>query len=37
MPKRLSDVLGVSRAALEGEGAFDGFVDIDEEGTWGQA
>jgi len=29
MPKRLSDVLGVSRAALEGEGAFDGFVDID--------
>ncbi len=29
MPKRLSDVLGVSRAALEREGAFDGFVDID--------
>ena len=29
MARRLSDVLGVKRTALEKQGAFDGFVDID--------
>ncbi|MFC1946717.1 hypothetical protein ACFLXY_02220 [Chloroflexota bacterium] len=31
MPRRTSDVLRVSRQALEDQGAFDGFVDIDAQ------